>query len=123
MSLTVPVPKHLEPRPEDLRPRLARLGHPDELTGMEPPIQRMANYLIAAERELTHVQSRYFEARRGGDPDAIAAAVARQDAAERAIGKLRLQLYQQRRRELLGDATRPADESSPRSLVQRLFGS
>ena len=88
MSHPVPVPRHLAPRPEDARPRLARLGHPDEMTGMEPPVQRMANYLIAAERELSHVQSRFFEARRGGDPDAIAAATARQDAAKREIGRL-----------------------------------
>ena len=46
MSLTVPVPRHLEPRPEDARPRLARLGYPDELTGMEPPVQRILARVI-----------------------------------------------------------------------------
>ena len=54
MTLTVPVPRHLEPRPEDIRPRLARLGYPDEMTGLEPPVQRLANFLIAAERDLSH---------------------------------------------------------------------
>ena len=123
MTLTVPVPRHLEPRMEDLRPRLSRLGHPDEMTGMEPPRQRMANYLIAAERELSHVQTRFFEARRGGDPDAIAAAIARQDRAEAEIGRLRLQLYGERRRELMRQrAQRPEVATAPRSLVQRLFG-
>jgi len=123
MSLTVPVPRHLEPRPEDARPRLARLGYPDELTGMEPPVQRMANYLIAAERQLSHVQSRFFEARRGGDPDAIAAAIARQDAAKREIGRLRVQLYTERRRELLQrGASQPGSETSERSLIQRFLG-
>ncbi len=123
MSLTVPVPRHLAPRPEDARPRLARLGHPDELTGMEPPVQRMANYLIAAERELSHVQSRYFEARRGGDPDAIAAAIARQEAAKREIGRLRVQLYAERRRELLQrGSSSTGDETSQRSLIQRFVG-
>ena len=123
MSLTVPVPRHLAPRPEDARPRLARLGHPDELTGMEPPVQRMANYLIAAERELSHVQSRYFAARRGGDPDAIAAAVARQEAAKREIGRLRVQLYAERRRELLQRGSSSAgNETAQRSLIQRLVG-
>jgi hypothetical protein len=123
MSLTVPVPRHLEPRPEDARPRLARLGYPDELTGMEPPVQRMANYLIAAERQLSHVQSRYFEARRGGDPDAIAAAIARQDAAKREIGRLRVRLYSERRRELLQrGAGQPDADTAQRSLVQRFLG-
>ena len=123
MSVTVPVPRHLAPRPEDARPRLARLGHPDELTGMEPPVQRMANFLIAAERELSHVQSRYFAARRGGDPDAIAAAVARQEAAKREIGRLRVQLYAERRRELLQRGSSSAgDETAQRSLIQRLVG-
>jgi hypothetical protein len=123
MSVTVPVPRHLAPRPEDARPRLARLGHPDELTGMEPPVQRMANFLIAAERELSHVQSRYFAARRGGDPDAIAAAVARQEAAKREIGRLRVQLYAERRRELLQRGSSSAgDETTQRSLIQRLVG-
>ena len=123
MSVTAPVPRHLAPRPEDARPRLARLGHPDELTGMEPPVQRMANFLIAAERELSHVQSRYFAARRGGDPDAIAAAVARQEAAKREIGRLRVQLYAERRRELLQRGSSSAgDETAQRSLIQRLVG-
>ena len=123
MTPTVPVPRHLEPRMEDLRPRLARLGNPDELTGMEPPRQRMANYLIAAERELSHVQTRFFEARRGGDPDVIAAAQARQDAAEARIGRLRVQLYRERRQVLLQHA-RPqtAAPAAPRSMVQRFFG-
>lgn len=123
MSVTVPVPRHLAPRPEDARPRLARLGHPDELTGMEPPVQRMANFLIAAERELSHVQSRYFAARRGGDPDAIAAAVARQEAAKREIGRLRVLLYSERRRELLQRGASSSDnETAQRSLIQRLVG-
>ena len=123
MTHPVPVPRHLEPRPEDARPRLARLGHPDEMTGMEPPVQRMANYLIAAERELSHVQSRFFEARRGGDPDAIAAAAARQDAAKREIGRLRVQLYAERRRELMQrGASAPGRETEGRSLIQRLVG-
>jgi hypothetical protein len=107
---------------EDLRPRLARLGHPDELTGMEPPRQRVANYLIAAERELSHVQTRCFEARRGGDPDVIAAAVARQDAAEAEIGRLRFQLYGERRRELLRRRPQGPAPATPLSLVQRFFG-
>ncbi len=123
LTLTVPVPRHLEPRPEDARPRLARLGHPDELTGMEPPRQRMANYLIAAERELSHVQSRYFEARRSGDPDVIVKAAARWDAAEEKIARLRLQLYAERRRHLLESR---ADDSgnghAPRSLIERFLG-
>ena len=90
---------------------------------MEPPVQRMANYLIAAERELSHVQSRYFQARRSGDPDAIAAAAARQDAAKREIGKLRVQLYAQRRRQLLqGGTPWTGTSTSQRSLAQRLFG-
>jgi hypothetical protein len=123
MSVTAPVPRHLAPRPEDARPRLARLGHPDELTGMEPPVQRMANFLIAAERELSHVQSRYFAARRGGDPDAIAAAVARQEAAKREIGRLRVQLYAERRRELLQrGSSSSGSETAQRSLIQRLVG-
>jgi hypothetical protein len=123
MTLTVPVPRHLEPRMEDLRPRLARLGHPDELTGMEPPRQRMANYLIAAERELSHVQTRFFEARRDGDPDVIAAALARRDAAEATIGKLRIQLYSERRQDLLQRASpQTAAAAAPRSMVQRFFG-
>jgi hypothetical protein len=123
MSVTAPVPRHLAPRPEDARPRLARLGHPDELTGMEPPVQRMANFLIAAERELSHVQSRYFAARRGGDPDAIAAAVARQEAAKREIGRLRVLLYSERRRELLQRGASSSDnETAQRSLIQRLVG-
>jgi hypothetical protein len=123
MALTVPVPRHLEPRPEDARPRLARLGHPDELTGMEPPIQRLANFLIAAERQLSHVQSRYFEVRRGGDPNAIAAAEARQEAAKREIGRLRVQLYAERRRELLQRGASMADGgTAPRSLIHRLVG-
>ncbi|HEY8179963.1 MAG TPA: hypothetical protein VIH33_06135 [Candidatus Limnocylindria bacterium] len=123
MSVTAPGPRHLAPRPEDARPRLARLGHPDELTGMEPPVQRMANFLIAAERELSHVQSRYFAARRGGDPDAIAAAIARQEAAKREIGRLRVQLYAERRRELLQRGSSSAgDETAQRSLIQRLVG-
>lgn len=123
MALTVPVPRHLEPRPEDLRPRLARLGYPDELTGMEPPRQRMANYLIDAERQLSHVQSRYFEARRTGDPYVIAAAVARREAAEQRIARYRLQLYAERRRQLLvGRARQPVAEGAPRSLILRVLG-
>ncbi len=99
------------------------LGYPDELTGMEPPVQRMANYLIAAERQLSHFQSRYFEARRGGDPDAIAAAIARQDAAKREIGRLRVQLYTERRRELLQRGASESDaDTSQRSLIQRFLG-
>ena len=123
MSVTAPVARHLAPRPEDARPRLARLGHLDELTGMEPPVQRMANFLIAAERELSHVQSRYFAARRGGDPDAIAAAVARQEAAKREIGRLRVLLYAERRRELRQRGASSSDnETAQRSLIQRLVG-
>ena len=123
MSLAVPVPRHLEPRPEDARPRLARLGYPDELTGMEPPVQRMANFLIAAERQLSHFQSRYFEARRGGDPNAIAAAIARQDAAKREIGRLRVQLYTERRRQLLQRGASQSDaDTSQRSMIQRVLG-
>ncbi|HEX6474643.1 MAG TPA: hypothetical protein VF114_06110 [Candidatus Limnocylindria bacterium] len=123
MILTIPVPRHLEPRPEDARPRLARLGHPDELTGMEPPRQRMANYLIAAERELSHVQSRYFEARRTGDPEVIAKAAARWDAAEDRIAKIRLQLYAERRRQLLERASLESGNGhAPRSVIERLFG-
>ena len=123
MALTVPVPRHLEPRPEDVRPRLARLGYPDELTGLEPPRQRLANFLIAAERDLSHVQSRYFAARRSGDPDVIAAAVARKESAERAIGRLRVQLYAERRQQLLRAAkSRPARLATPQqSLLQRFF--
>ena len=90
---------------------------------MEPPRQRMANYLIAAERELSHVQSRYFEARRTGDPDVIVKAAARWDAAEEKIARLRLQLYAERRRHLL---ERHADDSgngrAPRSLIERVLG-
>ena len=123
MALTVPVPKHLEPRPEDGRSRLGRLGHPDELTGMEPPVQRFANYLIAAERNLSHVQSRYFEAQRSGDERAIAAAAARKDAAQREIGRLRVQLYSERRRELLARGARAAGSAeTSSSLIQRLLG-
>ena len=123
MTLTVPVSRHLEPRPEDLRPRLARLGHPDELTGMEPPRQRMANYLIDAERQLSHVQSRFFEARRTGDPDVIAAAVARRERAEQSIARYRLQLYAERRQQLLESrAARLYGDQAPRSLIQRFFG-
>jgi hypothetical protein len=123
LTLTVPVPRHLEPRPEDARPRLARLGYPDELTGMEPPRQRMANYLIAAERELSHVQSRYFEARRSGDPEVIARAAARWDAVEDRIARYRLQLYAERRRHLLERAgLDTANGHAPRSLVERFFG-
>ena len=123
MTLTVPVPRHLEPRPEDLRPRLSRLGHPDELTGMEPPRQRMANYLIDAERQLSHVQSRFFEARRSGDPEVIAAAVARRERAEQAIARYRLQLHAERRRQLLeGRPAHSNADQAPRSLVQRFLG-
>lgn len=123
MALTVPVPRHLEPRPEDLRPRLARLGYPDELTGLEPPRQRLANFLIAAERDLSHVQSRYFEARRSGDPDIIAAAAGRKESAEQAIGRIRVQLYAERRRHLLQTApARPGRTATlPRSVFQRFF--
>src|SRR4029078_13151799 len=85
MPLTIPVPRHLEPHPEDVRPRLARLGHPDEMTGLEPPVQRWANFLIAAERNLSDVQSRFFEARRDGDPDAMATLTAQWESAERAV--------------------------------------
>ena len=123
MTLTVPVPRHLEPRPEDLRPRLARLGHPDELTGMEPPRPRMANYLIDAERQLSHVQSRFFEARRTGDPEVIAAADARRERAEQSIARYRLQLYAERRQQLLESrSARPNGDQVPRSLIQRFFG-
>ena len=123
MTLPNPVARHVEPRPDDVRPRLARLGHPDELSGMEPPIQRMANYLIAAERELSHVQTHYFAARRGGDPDAIAAAVARQEAAKREIGRIRVQLYAERRRELLQrGASHAGSTPAQPSLIQRLVG-
>ena len=122
MTLTVPVPRHLEPRPEDVRPRLARLGYPDEMTGLEPPVQRLANFLIAAERDLSHVQSRFFEARRSGDPDIIAAAVSRKEAAERTIGRLRVQLYAERRQQLL-QSGRPSQgrTATPRTLLDRFF--
>jgi len=121
MPLTVPVPRHLEPRPEDVRPRLARLGHPDEMTGLEPPVQRLENFLIAAERNLSDVQSRFFEARRGGDPDAMATLSAQWEAAERAVGSFRLQLYQERRRQLLLSEPARVDATAPRSLLQRFF--
>jgi hypothetical protein len=123
MALTVPVPRHLEPRPEDLRSRLARLGNPEELTGMEPPIQRLANFLIAAERELSHVQTRFFEAQRSGDAEVIAAAAARKAAAEAAIGSLRVQLFTERRRQLLqrGEVAPAASVDEQRSLMQRFI--
>jgi hypothetical protein len=125
MSYPVPVPRHLEPRPEDARPRLARLGHPDELTGMEPPVQRLANFLIAAERDLSHVQTRFFQARRSGDPEIIAAAKARKEEAEQSIGRLRLQLYAERRRRLLQSAAESASaeqaSAGQSSLLQRVF--
>ena len=123
MTLTVPVPRHLEPRPEDVRPRLARLGYPDEMTGLEPPVQRLANFLIAAERDLSHVQSRFFEARRSGDPETIAAAVARKEAAERTIGRLRVQLYAERRQQLLqsGKASSDRTATPQRTLLDRFF--
>jgi hypothetical protein len=123
MTLTAPVPRHLEPRPQDVRPRLARLGYPDEMTGLEPPVQRLANFLIAAERDLTHVQTRYFEARRIGDADTIAAAIARKEAAERTIGRLRVQLYAERRQQLLQSAmASPERTAKPqRTLLDRFF--
>lgn len=90
---------------------------------MEPPRQRMANYLIAAERELSHVQSRYFEARRTGDPEVIAKAAARWDAAEDRIARIRLQLYAERRRQLLERASHESGNGhAPRSLVERFLG-
>jgi hypothetical protein len=123
MSLSVPVPRHLEGRPEDVRPRLARLGYPDEMTGLEPPVQRLANFLIAAERDLSHVQTRYFQARRSGDAGTIATALARKEAAERTIGRLRVQLYAERRQQLLQSANGSPDRTAtpPRTLLDRFF--
>lgn len=120
----MPGARHIRPRPEDVRPRLSRLGRPDELTGQEPPLQRAANELIAAERQLTHLQTRYLEARRSGDSPAISQAASRQAGAVQHIERLRAQLYAERQRELLassGDRTRPRRAHGP-SLLQRIFG-
>jgi hypothetical protein len=94
-------PRHLQAPTEDSRPRLSRLGHPEELTGSEPPTQRIANELIAAERDLTDHQTHVLVARRDGDPDAESFATARQKATTDRIGALRDQLHAERRRELL----------------------
>jgi hypothetical protein len=94
-------PRHLHPPTEDPRPRLSRLGHPEELTGGEPATQRIANELIAAERDLTDHQPRVLMARRDGDQDAATLAAARQRATTDRIDALRERLYTERRRALL----------------------
>ena len=94
-------PRHLQGPTEDLRPRLSRLGRPDELTGSEPPTQRIANELIAAERDLTDHQTHFLAARRDGDPAAASLAAANQQATADRIDALRTRLHAERRRELL----------------------
>src|SRR5919106_4362033 len=93
--------RHLRGRPQDVRSRLSQLGHPEQLSGREPPLQRTANELIAAERQLADHQSRYLETRRTGDAAAASLAASGQDRALRQIEALRAQLYEERRRELL----------------------
>jgi hypothetical protein len=118
--------RHLRGRPRDVRSRVSQLGHPEQLTGREPALQRTANELIAAERQLAEHQSRYLEARRTGDAAAASLAASGQDRAIRQIEYLRAQLYEERRRELLGfdSSARPARRPAERrtSLVQRLLG-
>ena len=94
-------PRHLRAATEDPRPRLSRLGHPDELTGSEPPTQRIAHELIAAERDLTDHQTHILAARRDGNPDAASLAAASQRATTARIDALRARLHAERRRELL----------------------
>lgn len=94
------------------------------MTGQEPRLQRAANELIAAERQLTHLQTRYLEARRGGDPPTISLAASRQQGAVQRIERLRGKLYAERQRELLAssdDRTRPRPAHGP-SLLRRMFG-
>jgi hypothetical protein len=123
MTTSLPRARHLRPRPDDVRPRLSRLGHPDALTGQEPPLQRAANELIAAERHLTHLQTRHLEARRSGDPPAISAAASRQAGAEDRIERLRARLHEERRRELLAARAGPPLPGAPRErpLLRRFF--
>jgi hypothetical protein len=91
----------------------------EELTGHERPTQRTANELIAAERELSHLQTRVLQARRDADAALALSAEARQDRAARQITALRARLYEERRRELLDDA----DARAPRrSLFGQLLG-
>ena len=99
---TVLRPRHLTSLTEDSRPRLSRLGRPDELTGSEPPTQRTAHELIAAERDLTDHQTHFLNARRKGDRDGAAYAAAMQQATAERIDGLRTRLHDERRRELLG---------------------
>lgn len=89
-------------------------------------MQRTANELIAAERQLADHQSRYLEARRTGDAAAASLAASGQDGALRQIERLRAQLYEERRRELLGigPGARPVPPPAGQrpSLIQRLLG-
>jgi hypothetical protein len=94
-------PQLLRASTRDRRPRLRRLGHPEELTGRESPVQRTANELIAAELALTHHQTRFIYARREGDQLGAWDAASRQTATARRIDALRRRLRDQRRRELL----------------------
>jgi hypothetical protein len=94
-------PRYLQAPTEDPRPRLSRLGHPEELTGNEPPTQLIANQLIAAERALTDHQTLFLAARRDGDTDAASLAAASQRATTQRIDALRARLHDERRRELL----------------------
>ena len=98
---TIIRPRHLNPPTADSRPRLSRLGHPEEMTGGEPPMQRIANELIAAERDLTDHQTHFLAARCDGDPDAASMAASRQRATTARIDALRASLHAERRRELL----------------------
>ena len=92
--------------------RLSSLGRPEAMGPGMLPSQRIAHELIAAERTLASIETHYLEARRrvaesaraaGGDGGRAPLALVesqRDDGRER-VQRLRHQLYEERRREIL----------------------
>jgi hypothetical protein len=118
--------------------RISRLGDLERYDGDHTPSQKTANELIAAERALAEAQDNYLAAKRAwtdsikGRPDAFGhvpdptktqvayeAAEAIRDGAGTRIEQLRLQLHEQRRRELLL-GTVASQETAHRRALQRL---